>query len=245
MEDLAAILRRERDKRGWTQDRVAEACGLSRQQLSRYETGARTPAWATFHRILAVFGAQPRVVLDPRDSDVVAAIARQRRRPSEEWLDDVAFAADLLHQLLAGLEWQASGVLALRLLGAPAPLRELEAEVALDDVAWARLVDNARGHWMEVWDPDECVTRVPTSPAYLQLTCEAGDGELRWTGVDAVLVLRIVSEMVGPPVRTRVGRWEWRVAGVDRLAFDDPWLRRVLAQIRRGDNSGDSGGSTA
>jgi hypothetical protein len=68
---------------------------------------------------------------------------------------------------------------------------------------------------------------------------------LRWTGIDAVLVVRVVSELAGPHVHVRVGRWEWRVASVDRLAFDDPWLLRVLAQIREGDNSGDSGDSAA
>ena len=91
---LGAILRRERDRRLWTQDRVAEACGVTRQQLSRYETGAATPSWETFRRVLAVFGVQPRISLERLDADVLAAIARQQRRPPSDWLSDVGSTSE-------------------------------------------------------------------------------------------------------------------------------------------------------
>ncbi len=81
MEQLGDILLRQRDVRGWTQERLAKACGVSRQQLNRYETGTAVPSWAVFKRILAVFRLQPRIELEPLDADVIAEIERQRRQP--------------------------------------------------------------------------------------------------------------------------------------------------------------------
>lgn len=120
MDEPGDILLRQRDVHRWTQQRLAEAGGVSRQQLSRYETGAAVPSWAVFKRVLAVFGLQPRIELEQLDADVIAEIERQRRQPREHWLSDVTFAAGLLHRLLTGLEWRATGLLAARLMGAPA-----------------------------------------------------------------------------------------------------------------------------
>lgn len=242
---LGAILRRERDRRLWTQDRVAEACGVTRQQLSRYETGAATPSWETFRRVLAVFGVQPRISLERLDADVLAAIARQQRRPPSDWLSDVGLDVGMLHELLAGLEWQATGALALRLLGAPAPLHELETEVVLDgDADWQRLVDNARRQRLEVWDPDAGYSALPADADLLRAACATGDGLLRWVGPFTWLIVRAVPELSGRTVGVEVGHWSWRVASVDRLVHDDPWLRRLLTQIRESHNSGDSGDPT-
>lgn len=112
MENLGRILLNARDKHGWSQERLAAACGLQRQQLSRYETGVVTPTWAVFNRILAALRVQPRIELEPLDADIIAAIERQRRKPRERWLSDVGFAAGMLHRLLDGLEWE--GVVSTR-----------------------------------------------------------------------------------------------------------------------------------
>jgi transcriptional regulator with XRE-family HTH domain len=235
MEELGKILRRERDRRRWSQDRLAKTCGISRQQLSRYEAGAATPSWSVFNRVLAAYGMQPRVELEPLDADVVAAINRQRRQPRERWLVDVGPAAHMLHRLLEGLEWRASGMLAARLLGTPAPLHQLEADVVLStDADWERLMRNAQAGWLEVWDPDECFSSVPMTVATLRRVYEADDRMLRWrTGTDVFLTVRIVPELHGPPVVTEVGDRTWEVVGVDQLAFDDPWMERVLTHLRR------------
>jgi transcriptional regulator with XRE-family HTH domain len=242
MEHLGEILRRERLRRVWFQDEVASACGVRRQQLSRYETGAAEPSWAAFRRVLAAFGLQPRIELEPLDADVVAAIERQRRRPPEDWLADVAYAASSLHKLVSGLDWQATGLLAIRLLGAPTPLAELEVEVALDDAGWSRLVDNAQAGWMQVCVPETSYTAYPIDPEHLRRLCAEGDGMLRWLAVDGRLVTRVVDRIEGQPVRAEVDGVSWRVAGVDRLDFDDPWMARVLRQLRRHRKSDDSPG---
>jgi len=244
VEESGDILLRQRDVHGWTQQRLAEACGVSRQQLSRYETGAAVPSWAVFMRILAVFGLQPRIELEPLDADVIAEIERQRRQPRERWLSDVTFAADRLHRLLTGLEWRRSGLLAARLMGAPAPLPELEAEVVLDDEGWQRLQRSARERMMELWDPDECFGSVPMTPDILRRRCEAGGGRMRWAAIDAWLTLRPVDGFDGPPVTVEIGEMSWQVVGADRLSFDDPWLTRVLEQVRRIDKSDDTADRT-
>jgi transcriptional regulator with XRE-family HTH domain len=244
VDELGDILLHQRDVHRWTQERMAEACGVSRQQLSRYETGAAVPSWAVFKRILAVFRLQPRIELEPLDADVIAEIERQRRQPREAWLSDVTFAACMLHRLLAGLEWRATGLLAVRLMGAPAPLPELEAEVVLDDDGWPRLQRNARERMMELWDPDECFSSVPMSPDDLRRRCEAGGGRMRWASIDAWVTLRLVDGFDGPPVTVEVGEQSWDVVGVDQLSFDDPWQTRVLEQLRGTDKSDDTAGRT-
>lgn len=168
MEELGKILRRERAKRRWAQDRLAQTCGITRQQLSRYETGVATPSWAVFHRILAAYGKQPRVVLEPLDADVVAEIERLRRQPRERWLVDVGPAADKLHRLLEGLEWRATGLLAARLLGTPAPLPDWRPRYC-----WPRTAGNAQAGWLELWDPDECFSWVPMTTDIIRRTYEA------------------------------------------------------------------------
>jgi transcriptional regulator with XRE-family HTH domain len=246
MDQLGRILRRERSTRMWPQEKLAQACGVDRQQLSRYETGAATPTWATFVRVLAAFGLQPRIELDPLDADVAAAIERQRRQPAERWLADVPFSVRTLHKLLAGLEWHASGLLAVRLLGAPAPLSELEAMVVLDDDAgWERLVQNARKGRTEVWDPDDWCTGVPIDVPDLRRVSAAGGDRLHWVGIEVGLTVRVVSELPAHGVTTQVGEWSWRVLGLDWIDVDDPWTKRVLDFIRRRNKLDDSLGRTA
>lgn len=232
MDELGWLLREERRRRLWTQQKVADDCGLSRQQLSRYETGATEPTWAVFRRILAAYRLQPRIELEPLDADVVAAIERQRSRPPEIWLSDVGRAVDSLYRLLDGLPWQATGLLALRLLGAPTPLGKLEVEVALDNAGWERLVENAWDARLRVWSPDERTDALPIDATGLRRICDAGRGTLRWPESEAWLALRVV-ERLGGGIRADVGGRTWPVVSADRLEFDDPWSTRVLEQIRR------------
>jgi transcriptional regulator with XRE-family HTH domain len=233
MDELCWLLRQERWRRLWPQQKVADACGLSRQQLSRYETGTATPTWALFRRVLAAYGLQPRIELDPLDADVVDAIERQRSEPAATWLSDVGLAADSLHRLLAELEWQASGLLALRLLGAPAPLRELEVEVPLDDQGWDRLVENAWLCGLEIWNPDLRMLETPRDALHLRRVCAAGGGKLRWPDASTLLVLRAVEHLGGEGIRIDVGGWRWRVVSPENLNFDDPWTARILDALRQ------------
>ena len=67
---------------------------------------------------------------------------------------------------------------------------------------------------------------------------------MRWACIDAWLTLRPVDGFDGPPVTVEVGEMSWQVVSVDRLSFDDPWLTRVLEQVRRIDKSDDTAGRT-
>jgi hypothetical protein len=54
-----------------------------------------------------------------------------------------------------------------------------------------------------------------------------------------------VQELTGQPVQVRVGRRAWRVTSVDRLAYDDPELQRLLTQLCAVDKSNDNSGRLA
>ena len=53
------ILRAERDKLGWSQERLAEACGLHRVYISELERGLRSPSLPVFMRIAEALGLKP------------------------------------------------------------------------------------------------------------------------------------------------------------------------------------------
>lgn len=233
MDELGRLLRKQRSKLLWPQQRVADACGLSRQQLSRYETGAATPTWSVFRRVLAAYGLQPRIELEPLDADVLAAIERQRKRPRSEWLIDVGFAADSLHRLLDGLEWQATGPFALRLLGAAVPLSTLDVQVALDDAGWRRLFENSLRSMATLWDTDRHLAAFLDDVDDLRRMCDIDDGVLRYRATGCRLALHVVADLDGSAVQRDVGGWSWPVASVEWLAMDDPWMARLLDHLRR------------
>lgn len=85
-------------------------------------------------------------------------------------------------------------------MGAPASLRELEADVVLnDDNGWDRLQRNAREQWKELWDADEWFSSVPMTTEILRRRCQADGGQMRWrTGTEAWLTLRPVAGFDGP-----------------------------------------------
>lgn len=238
MAELGRVLRRERARCLWLQQRVADACGISRQQLSRYETGTAEPSWEVFRRILAAYGKQPRIELEPLDADIVNAVERQRRRPRSEWLLDVRYAAKSLHRLLAGLEWQATGAFALRLLGAPVPVTVLDVEVAVDDAGWQRLFESTCRSPAALVDPESRDAASVFDVDDLRRICTAGDGSLRYHTTEGWLALHVVEELGGTAVQVDVGEWRWPVTSVDRLRLDDPWMARMLDHLRRDQKTG-------
>jgi len=53
---LAAVLKREREARGESQETLAYKAGLSSSSLGAIETGRSSPAWPTVRAIIAVWG---------------------------------------------------------------------------------------------------------------------------------------------------------------------------------------------
>lgn len=63
-----------REKRGWTQDQLAEAAGTSFQQVSRLENGTRRLTVEWMQRIAKALGVHPAALLadQPPNSDSLA-----------------------------------------------------------------------------------------------------------------------------------------------------------------------------
>ncbi len=53
------VLRTERDKLGWSQERLAEAADLHRVYISELERGLRNPTVLAFMRIARALGLKP------------------------------------------------------------------------------------------------------------------------------------------------------------------------------------------
>ena len=59
---MKTVLRQERQKRGWTQDYVAQQLGVSRITIQKMETGRRKPSYDVLVKLLDLFGYK-----DPRE----------------------------------------------------------------------------------------------------------------------------------------------------------------------------------
>ncbi len=73
MEDLGKLLRRIREERGMTQEKLAELVGVDQAVISIYETGARRMKLDTLARMLAPLGMRPEIVIVYDGGDTNAA----------------------------------------------------------------------------------------------------------------------------------------------------------------------------
>ncbi|GAA3125250.1 hypothetical protein GCM10010521_09970 [Streptomyces rameus] len=76
--DLAEKLRELRKRAGLTGDRLARRCNMSQSQISKFETGKKTPKLTEVERILQALDAPP---------EVVAEITTLARIANTEWQD--------------------------------------------------------------------------------------------------------------------------------------------------------------
>ena len=179
-----------------TQREVARAAGMSQDRLSRYESGAVMPSWTAFVRVLAALEKQPRIVVEPLDRDIDAAIDRLRASPSEQWLDDVAAPLSMLLYLLDGLSWAAGGPFAARLHGAPVHLPSLDVDVVLGTQDWSQLNRRALDAAVQLRHPEDGTVGAPLSPTPLREAADAGAGHLEWVGPGrTILRMRVVTRL--------------------------------------------------
>jgi len=66
-DDYIDNLRREMRRRKWSQEKLSDACGLSRQTISLHLTGKVIPTIDSVHQIAAGLGVPPAVLLMTRD----------------------------------------------------------------------------------------------------------------------------------------------------------------------------------
>jgi transcriptional regulator with XRE-family HTH domain len=53
---LIAVLKQLREKRGWTQEELAHAAGLTTSAYNRIESGSAAPGWSTVRRLAEALG---------------------------------------------------------------------------------------------------------------------------------------------------------------------------------------------
>jgi transcriptional regulator with XRE-family HTH domain len=63
LRDLGAEIRMRRERRGWTQDDLAELCGVTRATISNAERGVRMPRNMMLAQLLTVIGIDMRELL--------------------------------------------------------------------------------------------------------------------------------------------------------------------------------------
>ncbi|MBT2507843.1 helix-turn-helix transcriptional regulator [Streptomyces sp. ISL-98] len=76
--DLAAVLKQERKRAGWTQIRLAKRCNMSQTKVSNIESGKLTPAIVDVELILDALGAE---------GPLAAEILTLARSANTEWQD--------------------------------------------------------------------------------------------------------------------------------------------------------------
>ncbi|NUR00312.1 MAG: helix-turn-helix domain-containing protein [Streptomyces sp.] len=76
--DLAQTLRELRKRAGLTGDRLARRCNMSQSQISKFETGKKTPKLVDVERILRALDAP---------ADIVAEVTALARIANTEWQD--------------------------------------------------------------------------------------------------------------------------------------------------------------
>ena len=87
---LAANLKRERSKVGFSQDQLAEACGVSANFVTEVETRRRYPSPATLVKIAQALNTEPHTLLrdgDDRDLEEVISLLKEIRDQQKLLLD--------------------------------------------------------------------------------------------------------------------------------------------------------------
>lgn len=136
MDDIATVIRRERQAALLTQRELAQKAGLSRSQVARYESGTCRPSIAGFERILAVVGLQPTWEVEPLDDDVRRRIAKLAASPIQ---DRRAYSVWTSMSWLVHTAHRVEGLAAANLLGAPVPVEVVDVGVAAVDATFVAL----------------------------------------------------------------------------------------------------------
>lgn len=61
--ELGRVVREMREQRGWTQERLAEAAGMTQSAVARFEAGGTVPTIPVLERLARALGAELKVQL--------------------------------------------------------------------------------------------------------------------------------------------------------------------------------------
>jgi transcriptional regulator with XRE-family HTH domain len=174
------LIRHQRLRRGWTQEQLAAATGLTQGSVSRYEGEALSPSWTTLCRVLGAMGMQPRVVAEPCDINQHRASAAARSDLEERLTGTVTASSDdeidlpallsppvseapirLYHllpvmELLRGMEFVLVGRIAMRMhgLGCAVPWVDVLVQGQPGTALWRDLSERLDTATMALWSPE-------------------------------------------------------------------------------------------
>lgn len=72
MATFSQVFKKLREKKGWTQEEIADKLGVSRPSITGYETKNRRPRHEMLHKIADLFGVSTDYLLGREDNDPVA-----------------------------------------------------------------------------------------------------------------------------------------------------------------------------
>ncbi len=220
--EIGRLLRNEREKRDWTQRRLAREANTAQQYLSRIERGTVAARLDTIERLFAVLGWQPRFGLEILDDELGDQIARVGQ------VDDQTRVSAMWHfqwylGKSRGLPYVVEGQLGALLHGVPLETETLSiavAEADLDRLADWILTTPPCLRWNEKWEDYGGNHPDPRRP-----------GAMRWKLGIGDLRVNLVPQLP-EPVRIRVGDADYPVRPLDQIADADPGVARVIARVR-------------
>lgn len=189
-----------------TQEQLGQRCGVRREQMTRWLTGAREPTLSKLAELLEPLGWKPMIVLERTEAAVEELLTEPGR--IEDLLDhDVrAIIATVVAAVDQGLDVVVGGEAAAVLQGVPVPTRHLTLHVRPEHVGpfvrlvGARWLDVARlaGGWMVRHGPVSVdVLPAPVRPPTRIVTVS----ELGSVAVVDLEELLVGTHGVGPSVR--------------------------------------------
>jgi transcriptional regulator with XRE-family HTH domain len=219
----ADVLRYFSDLHGLTQARLAERCGVRREQMTRWLTGVREPTLTRLAEVIEPLGWTPVIVLERTEaalnmlsSEEPGALGELLEYEVQAILDTVRAAVE------AGLDVVVGGEVAAHLQGIPVPTRHLVLHVRPEHVT--QFLQLATKEWHDVtrlagqwvlrrWP---VAAEVVAAPVRTSSRIVADSGGLPIPVVDLAELL-VDPDGVGPSVRALAARRPKAEAPVRRV----------------------------
>jgi transcriptional regulator with XRE-family HTH domain len=217
---FGSTLRRERERRRLTQQKLATLAGVSQATVARTERGDRGASLHMFERLFSALGVQLTLGVEPLDAQVDAqielltAMALAERIGGTD-IDRVMNRLSVPHLF--------DGPTAALLQGAPLPTDAVHIAVSWADVdaftSW--LSANHAQRWHARWEVFGYLPIDPREP-----------GDHRWRTIPGEIRARMC-DALPDALRVRIGDREYPVVPLADVSVDDPETARLLARYRQ------------
>lgn len=217
--EIGDLLRRERERRGLTQDGFAAEAGTTQQRLSRIERAATAATTSAVQRLFEALGLRLRVTAVPLEDD--DGIDGPAVTSEEEKVSLVEYCGFLLDSL-AGIPYVLTGRVGAYLQGAPVPVSIVELAVA--DADLDRLG--------EVLTTVNCLRYDERWGLYCDYIIDPRRrGPLRWVAFDIEFTVE-VEPVLSAAVTIQVGHRTLRVRSLAEIEARDPDLAEIMSGVR-------------